>query len=267
MSNWPLTEDQGQHYKFYLADTSTTVGTTITNGTWVEVTPAAEFDVTEVYVSARVTANGISKSLSIGVGAAGTETSIFDALLITGNDSYPQSATIPISIPKGTRVALYGTGAGVQSVVAVAGLGASGFLSSAPTQYIKTYGLHVAATGRGVTLTMSNTAHVKSAWTEIAASTDYDTSWIALGIGGANNSTMLDALYLIDVAAAPAGSESSNIILENIVTRSDGSDDIITDRFLGPFPMHIPKGTRLAARMQRANTLHTSIDLVIHGGH
>lgn len=94
-----------------------------------------------------------------------------------------------------------------------------------------------------VTVTAAGSAHTKGAWSEIVASTSEDASLLAINTTAAVAILNADSRALLDIGIGGAGSETaiiSNIVIGNKSSSSSG----------WLFPVFIPKGTRVAARIQ-----------------
>lgn len=102
---------------------------------------------------------------------------------------------------------------------------------------------YVTASTELTTVTASASTNTKGAWTELVASSSYNTDGIYItispGVSGASACSCL-----LDIGVGAAASEVVRI--PNLLTsRNTGND---TDRFF--FPIHIPSGTRISARLQ-----------------
>jgi hypothetical protein len=118
----------------------------------------------------------------------------------------------------------------------------------------------VAASSVPETLTASGTAHIKGAWTQLIAATDFDVSGIWMMHRDGISVSAVDTSMLIDIGLGAAASE--RVLVENIAVGFSGSTRSI---FL---PVYIPSGERIAARCQSAVVSET-VDaqcLIIGGG-
>jgi hypothetical protein len=90
------------------------------------------------------------------------------------------------------------------------------------------------------TVTADATAHVKGAWTQIIGSTSADTSYLLIQVSSVSTSAT-DTSTLLDLGTGASGSETafaSNICI-------GGAQSLLV-----AFPIKIPSGTRVAARIQ-----------------
>lgn len=110
---------------------------------------------------------------------------------------------------------------------------------------IDTYG-EVTSTSLGTTITASGSANTKGAWTQMIASTEHDARGIGISLvtpDDAASPARWDGL--IDIGIGGAGSEQvlvPNLLLSAVFEGGNG-------KYFW-FPLFIPKGTRVAARMQ-----------------
>jgi hypothetical protein len=94
--------------------------------------------------------------------------------------------------------------------------------------------------------TTGPTAHVKGAWSELIASTDAAARWLVVDVQTGSNAS--DSAALLDIGTGAAGSETVRIADMGAgqiaaVVASAGAIKYL-------FPMSIPSGTRIAARIQ-----------------
>jgi hypothetical protein len=99
---------------------------------------------------------------------------------------------------------------------------------------------------RGTSVTASGTANTKGAYAVLSAATPFDAHMIVVMID--DISTVID--YLLDIAVGAAGVEF--VILPNLYV--GGGTGSINYGAIYQFPVQIPKGVRLTARIQ-ASTL------------
>jgi len=101
----------------------------------------------------------------------------------------------------------------------------------------------------GTTITGSATANTKGTWVELVASTANDASGISIFTGNGTLIVLTNALVDIGI-----GAESSEIvIIPNLLPRALASiANSFPDEWF--FPIHIPAGTRISARMQASSS-------------
>jgi hypothetical protein len=154
----------------------------------------------------------------------------------------------PVSISAGTRIALRSqatsTSVNVHAVlyllnntenVALQGL--------TPT----TYGANTADSG-GVSVDPGASTNTKGSYSEIEDSTADSIDWLFVVIGNQANANPTSASWLIDIATGAAMSES--IVIADVQAHLRAEIDIPDALCIGPFPVAIAAGTRLAARAQ-----------------
>lgn len=89
----------------------------------------------------------------------------------------------------------------------------------------------------------SGSAGVKGAYTQVVASTPYDSSRLYLLFA---NATAAQLFFLVDVATGPAASET--VVVANVSVAVTGTTPVIGQWV--PIDVDIPAGTRLAVRSQ-----------------
>jgi len=113
----------------------------------------------------------------------------------------------------------------------------------------------------GITVTAGGTAHTKGAWTQLIASTSYDTygMWVAVrGIHVSGSATP----YLVDIGVGPSGSEQ--VLIPNLnVWGAENLGPSIRAFF---FPVYVPAGSRIVARSQSATASKTCAVMVVLDG-
>jgi hypothetical protein len=102
-----------------------------------------------------------------------------------------------------------------------------------------------------VTLTADTTAHTKGVWAQIIASTSANASFVIFNVGTIST-TATNTATLLDIAIGASGSET--IIAENIAVGGAPTASANLPSALFGFPIKLPSGTRLAARIQSVVT-------------
>lgn len=111
----------------------------------------------------------------------------------------------------------------------------------------------------GLTVVTSDAAgNTKGTWTELIASTAYDTAFVVAYLMGGNQN------FLVDIGIGASGSE---VVLIPNLHQTLGAPGLTTQNFCFSYscPVAIPKGTRIAARCQDgtgARTIQVSLLLV-----
>jgi hypothetical protein len=120
---------------------------------------------------------------------------------------------------------------------------------SAPLGNVEGVGLDIATT-RGTLVDPGGTAHTDSAWIELIAATSFPYQWLnlALGKGAAVSGALSD--HLIDIGVGASGSEK--ILIPDILAHNDSAGDTPPTTY--SFPISIPSGTRISARMRGSIT-------------
>jgi len=114
----------------------------------------------------------------------------------------------------------------------------------------------VASSSSMTVITASATANTKGSYTQIVASTAFDSTWMMLIVRGFGTSRG----FLLDLAIGAAASEK--VIISNLLLGSSGNGCL--PGTYGPFPISIPAGTRIAARLQSTTGSSTAqIEVVL----
>ena len=103
----------------------------------------------------------------------------------------------------------------------------------------------VTATTQGTTITASGTANTKGSYTELIASTAGAINGFTLNIGGFTIASTAD--FLLDLAIGAGGSEE--VIIANVLLSVSPGSDLEFYKSTS-FPINIPAGSRVAARIQ-----------------
>ena len=112
------------------------------------------------------------------------------------------------------------------------------------------------------TITADATVHTKGSWVQLVASTPFDVTMIIVG-GGDTGTSGTNTAQLTDIGVGANPNEKVSIA--NIPT-GYGSLDIVGNR-VATFPVAIPSGTRISARMQATITVDiVDIRLYMFGG-
>lgn len=230
-----------------LVITATASATLHTVGAWVELIAATTADTDRLVVGCSTTAaaNADTRTLvDIGVGAVGVETVIIGALpagfvnnmsTITGNNN---EYTIPVRIPKGTRIA-----ARCQSLITVKTVGitaATALVGGAGVgSVVDTYGADLAGS-QGTNMPTTD-AYV----TLTAATTQPYQALIMIPCGGASNSFASEtSVYTLAIGAAGA-----EVPLTTTTVNTNASE-YIKDFYpwSAMVTRNIPAGTRIACK-------------------
>lgn len=227
--------------------TTLTTGAADTKGSYVELIAATAFEAFGIYLSI---AGGGKRDflIDLAVGAAASEQDIVPNILYTGHVDLTHEVFLPIGIPAGSRVSVRAqASAATQTMDVNVHLFGKSFLNGDMLARVTAYGVNTADTG-GVSIDPGGTANTKGAWSEIVASTGNNLKALLFCIGVQDNVGRTNADHLFDVAVGAASSEQ--VIIANLMVVQDAQKDHIFPSMFGPYPAHIPSGTRLAVRQQ-----------------
>ena len=109
----------------------------------------------------------------------------------------------------------------------------------------------------GTTVTAAGSAHTKGSWVQLIATTAYDWHGFWLATGSTFTSGTVTS-QLLDIGVGGAGSET--VLLPNVHSGWRANTDDTVDMFF--VPLFIPKGSRVAARVQSAIASDTVLVLI-----
>lgn len=220
-------------------------------GSYAEIVASTPFDSCALYVIlARPSAN-LDYLIDIAIGAGGSEKIIVENLLISGKiDDTTMDLLIPFNLPAGTRLSARcqcGPSAGSGTIDIAVSLFGRAILQSHGLSCCTTYG---AATGSsGATgIDPGGTANTKGSYAEIEDATAKPIRQLIVQVGDRANNIMTTATWLLDIAIGAAGSEV--VLIPDLLLVASTGNDTILPGVLGPFPVWVPAGSRLAARAQ-----------------
>lgn len=233
-------------------------------GAYTEVVASLSENVSGIYfqLSAATNTSTVDSStlLDIAIGGAGSETNIVENIPVGYKILLNVLNFIPVSIPKGTRVAMRIRSAQISKNITVRYIfmRAKRFYDAMPSRLIS-MGANTGVSG-GTTLTAPGSLNTKSAWTEITASTTEPFQGVLIGVQGAQSGAVPGGNTLIDIGINSAGNEVA--IVSDIFAITNASEAV--DLLRPPtFTRHIPAGTRLSVRYARSAT--APLDVVLHG--
>jgi hypothetical protein len=253
----------GQDYEAEGVSTSTSQLTLITSGvtggtigSWTQLVASTGFQAAGFFVnlfSGPTLINGTYASgvLDIGIGASGSEQVLVRGLAIPAYEYGYQfyHYHFPIAIPAGTRLsARHQSSIGNIGVFAGVMIYGQGHTPSAPFGGCSTYGAATPTDGHsaGTTITSSGTANTMGSWTALTGSTSNNAGAALLAFQFHNALPKSTATALVDLGVGGAGSEQ--IVVPKIPLWL--KDPMVMPAVYGPFPLQVPAGTRIAARMQ-----------------
>lgn len=245
-----------------------------TKSSYVELIASTSFDYDGFFTSAnQSTVNAQGILFDIAIGAGGSEIDKIGNVRCSeggasaGNYSAHLLQYWPVHIPAGTRIAgRYQASAIGAGSLRMMGWGFQGG-GGGPLGFREAidHGA-VPASSRGTTVDPGTTANTKGGWTEIAASVSDDLAAIAVGVGS-NGDTSLAAFeeWMLDIGVGAGGSEV--VKLPNLEFVGGLGIDRPIPVFVGPFPMKIPAGSRIAANAQSDKTTDgdRQLDVIVYG--
>jgi hypothetical protein len=199
--------------------------------------------------------------VDIAVGAAGSEQVIIANLpsssVIVSSGS---SATylFPLFIPAGSRIAsrcqdsLGNDPIDVHVILFAPMFGGERGLGA-----VETCGA-ITATSRGTTIPgHASVANSKGSWTELIASTAFAYKWVCLGIGH-TNAIAAATSWTLDIGIGAGGAET--VLVPDIALHAGTVADTIPNNGRS-FPLSIPAGTRISARVACSVTTASEKDI------
>lgn len=272
MGDWPgigagnRSSTEGENTATTRGATVTAGGSAHTKGSYTQLVASSPFDaqgfLLNVYNNTRA-----YYLLDVAVGAATSEQVILPNFFHSFDFYQPSAVYFPIPIPAGSRVAVRNqssTGSAVQ--YAEVTLLSQGFLPGSSLGRVEAWGADTSDSA-GATVDPGAVAHTKGAYTQLIASTAFDVRAIVIDIG-ATSIYRAGYYWLMDVALGAAASEQ--IILPDIMLAGTVAASLYGDilpKTIGPLPVHIPAGTRVAIRAQAfdTNATYRVFDAVIYG--
>lgn len=233
-------------------------GAANTKGAYTQLVASAPFSVCGLVLSMQVDTN-TGYLVDIAVGGAGSEVVIvpnipFGIFGTGGGDTHGiLQHFIPVSIPKGTRIAArFQNAAGGTPTrkfkLAMLADGLAGF--QAPSRWVD-WGTNLSLS-LGTTIT-GGAVNTKGAWSQLVASMDFDTRWILLNM---MQGTVVDET--VDLGIGSAGNEV--VVIPDLHTTNEHWSPSLL------IPLALRKGERLAARL--ADTAGAStVSMTVLGGH
>lgn len=232
----------------------TASSTVHTYGSWSTLIASVEADTSALHIQVlnATSATATAAILDIGIGAAGSEVSLFQMTIGSAtNNRY----LVPIQIPSGSRIAarMQSVISSRQATVQVAPIWTVGEFKAAPTA--DTYGLNN-ATSRGVSLSTNN------AWTTITSSTTRPYRALSTHLGVSSTTVENESLIPFEVGIGAAGSEVAlqafTVNTNNFEQWASFSMGFVPGLYVG----HIPVGSRIAIRQ---NSIRTYFDANVIG--
>jgi len=244
----------------------TASGTINTKGSYVQLTAASGIDAQGIWVILTSGNNAANCLVDIAVGAAASEQDIVSNLMLPVKHNAGAGANIPIHVALGSRISARAQSSSVSDVINIAiQLMGNTLTSSSALGRCTTYGANTADSG-GTEIDPGASANTKGAYVQIdgAISNPIKNMIVAVSPSGSNGQ-LTTAGWLIDVAVGAAASEQ--VVISNLFVMTNGVHDTINPPLLGPFPVNIPSGSRIAVRAQ-SDTIDATdrlFDVAIYG--
>lgn len=190
-----------------------------------------------------------------------------DVLYGIGNVDSVAYHHIPIPLPSGAQVAARCQSSTASSTIAASVVGYVGALAHpAPLGRCVNYGSNTADSS-GVTIPGNATANTEGAWTAVGSATVVPHRALSLCIGSLKDGTRVAATYLLDIGLDLGGGSFQEIIPDLRLNVQGTTGDDVTPHGIGPFPLSVPVGATLAARVRSSTNTSgdRDIDLAILG--
>lgn len=243
-----------------------------TKGSWTEILTSTDVDSEVLVLHWYPTDDSVYYLMDIAVGAASSEQVIIENLFVAGYTTtfggYSGGhIVLPFKLAAGTRLSarIQAHSAGTQNVRVSASVFALGVFPSIGFGRCTTYGADTANTN-GVQCDAAGTAHTFGSWTQIDASCANRIRELFVCAASFDN-TKTDAYYQIEIGVGGAGSEVVLIPAPMLHARSDATLDATSQVVFGPFPVDVPAGTRLSARVKSSITTvnERDVDVILYG--
>ena len=220
-------------------------------GSWAELSAGFTYPTAGLIIhSEQVSAGGTRYLLDIGLGPA-TEAVVIPDLMMHGSEK--PALFLRAAFPAGTSVVgrLQATGAftarvGLWAIPASRGLTGIRRWSA--------YGINSSGTTAGTAVDAGAAANTLSGWTQLSASLPRPISELYIMNSPAALTGNTSSYGLVDIGVGPAASETVVIPTVHFRIVSGGN----TNTLLGPYPVDIPVGARLAIRHQANSTVVAS---------
>jgi hypothetical protein len=233
-----------------------TPGVSNTPGAWTEIaastTGEAEF-LQILWTNTATSAAAVPFLLDVAVGAAASEVAIISSICVGGatavggGSGVGNGVLIPVFVQPGVRVSVRLTTSAASTALTPT-VGIYGFSASAGTvaNRVLTIGANTAAsTGQAVTGT---------GWSEITASTAEPFRALVLTLG-VNDAVLNNQSFTISLGVGLAGVE----VEIGQWYAGQGTTEVSTMQTFTPVQVHVPAGSRIAAKMSFNNTFTATV--------
>lgn len=239
----PNTESWGVNSSGASGGTTVSSTTEHTYGSWAQLKAASGIEATHLIVGIADPNGGSDIVVDIGIGGAGSEVVVAEALAVRGEGSLRNSGvdySIPLRIPAGSRVSarMKGSAASRNCQVSVRAIaGPSPYSSFEKMEFV----------GSAAFATTGYTNNAKGAWSQMVASIPNDLKALHLLWANVDTSSGQSSAALMDFGFGVAGSEI--VLVQDLHATAQGSTAgvIYHNAFV---PIGLPAGTRLAMRGQ-----------------
>lgn len=222
-----------------------------TKGSWTELVASTSSAVDFVILGFR--GPTVSYLVDIGTGGAGSETVLISNLLVLCRDFvHVNQIPLPVEIPTGTRVAARCQARLASQAAIKVGLTMLHGGSAVGTA-VQSYGANTADSG-GTQVDSGGAANTKGSWSELTASTTATTKALMVAVAKPDFHTNQGStpLWRVDIGTGAAASES--VLIPDLFFSADTTLDMPMCPYVGPLPVEVASGTRLAARAQSTST-------------
>lgn len=250
-----------------LADV-TAAGSGNTKGAFAELVASTAFDSEWLclYVVKNNTVVVADYLVDLAIGGAGSEVTFWSNVLFsTATSTEPiDQALIPYGIPAGTRVSARVASTDASAVIRVGLRLIKGGSFPGGLKRITTYGAETSDSG-GTEVDPGGVSDTEGAWSELSSALTNPVEWGVVSIGSRNNGNIgLLSSARLDLGVGAAASEV--VVVQDIPLKAGTVNDM-WGPCLHSFPLKLPAGARLAARLQSNNTDNTDrrIDVAFYG--
>ncbi len=243
-------------------------GTANSKGSWATIgTTTFEYNSVLVFLTQSGSTTAGDSVWDIAVGSSGNE-SIIAADLRCNDRKGPQSLVavynLPIRVKAGQTISARCASTTVSNSywALIVGLHSS----IAQASFSQCIALYTPSSSRGVTIDPGGINNTKGSWAQLIASVPQEVGAILLGVGANADVTRTTASRIfVDLGIGAASSEY--VILPDLATSFDATTDNPLPSVIGPLPLQLKSGVRLAARAQSNNATSgdRTIDLAVWG--
>lgn len=235
---------------------------------WTQLTASSSIAADGFYVSLQSGDTGqLSYLVDIGVGAAAAEAVVVENIMFhvgADNNGYGVTIYFPIPIAAGSRIvaryqAASATADGVRAMIQLVNGGVTIPMRQAQAT---TYGA-VTADSEGTEIDPGGATNTKGGWVQLTASTTDDIEALVI-CTGKTNTVPTASNYLLDIGTGAALSET--VVVPDLYMRYAATGEVMLPQAVY-VPVHIPSGTRVAARAQSSTADATDrlFDVVVIG--